>query len=178
MPGAGTVTTYGSQIAPGDSNVGFMYGPSPDCNPLPFLDTKASELLQEARSYFHDRGLSQKHWFVEGNSVLMLTWRGDWANDTLSLLLTAKGLATSNEGIALRVSSVDEVRLKALLHEIADLPTFSIDDLHLKPEHVIREKWDWVLPDSLRLASFASSTLDLTGAHNIARTFIEGFESP
>jgi ATP-dependent Lhr-like helicase len=142
-------------------------------DPLSFLDAKASELLQEARLYSRDRGLSQKQWFVEGNSILILTWRGDWTNDALSLLLTAKGLATSNEGIALRVSSVDEVRLSALLEEIAVLPEISIDDLRLKPEHVIREKWDWALPDSLRLASFASSTLDLTGAHNVAQTLVE-----
>jgi ATP-dependent Lhr-like helicase len=63
-------------------------------DPYSFLDAKASELLQEARLYFRDRGLSQKQWFVEGNSILILTWRGDWTNDALWLLLTAKGLAT------------------------------------------------------------------------------------
>jgi ATP-dependent Lhr-like helicase len=140
--------------------------------PLAFLDSKASELLDEARLYFRTAGLGQKHWFLEGNSILILTWRGDWANDALSLLLTAKGLATSNEGIALRVSSVDQVKLKAILEDIAASPAISVEDLHLKPEHIMREKWDWVLPDSLRLASFASCTLDLTGAHNVARELL------
>jgi ATP-dependent Lhr-like helicase len=68
-------------------------------------------------------------------------------------------------------------QLKALLEEIAVLPGISIDDLRLKPEHVIREKWDWALPDPLRLASFASSTLDLTGAHSVAQTLAEAVQS-
>ncbi len=52
-------------------------------------------------------------------------------NDALALLLAAMGLGTSNEGIALRMSSVDEVRLRGLL------------------EHIVREKWGWALPDLL-----------------------------
>jgi ATP-dependent helicase Lhr and Lhr-like helicase len=145
-------------------------------DPVSFLDPKASELLEEARLYFQSGGLGQKHWFVEGHSILILTWRGDWANDAISLLLTAKGLATSNEGIALRVSSVDQVRLKAILEDIAASTSISIEDLRLKPEHTIREKWDWVLPDSLRLASFASSRLDLGGARTIARELTDGVQ--
>jgi hypothetical protein len=35
-------------------------------------------------------------------------------------------------------------------------------------------KWDCALPDSLRLASFASATLDMIGAHNIAQTLLIG----
>ena len=139
---------------------------------LTFLDSKAVELLDEAKLYFHTRGLGQKQWFVEGNSLLVLTWRGDWTNDALALLLTAKGLATSNEGVALRVSSVDHLKLKAVLEEIAALPQISMEDLRLKPEHVIREKWDWVLPDSLRLASFAASVLDIKGAHTTAQELL------
>jgi ATP-dependent helicase Lhr and Lhr-like helicase len=139
---------------------------------LTFLDSKAVELLDEAKLYFHTRGLGQKQWFVEGNSLLVLTWRGDWTNDALALMLTAKGLATSNEGVALRVSSVDHLKLKSVLEEVAALPQISIEDLRLKPEHVIREKWDWVLPDSLRLASFASSVLDIKGAHTTAQELL------
>jgi hypothetical protein len=69
------------------------------------------------------------------------------------------GLATSNGGIALRMSSVDQVRLQGLL------------------EHIVREEWDWALPDSLRLASFASATLDLIGAHNAAQTHLIGLQN-
>ncbi len=39
-------------------------------------------------------------------------------NDALALLFAAMGLATSNAGIALRMSSVDEARLRGLLEHI------------------------------------------------------------
>jgi hypothetical protein len=107
-------------------------------------------LLDEAKLYFHTRGLGQKQWFVEGSSLPVLTWRRDYTNDALALLLTAKGLATSNERVALRVSSVNHLKLKSVLEEIAALSQISMADLRLKPDHIIREKWDWVLPDSLR----------------------------
>ena len=53
-------------------------------------------------------------------------------NDALALLLAAMGLGTSNEGIALRMSSVDEARLRGLL------------------EHIVREEWDWALSHRCR----------------------------
>ncbi len=53
-------------------------------------------------------------------------------NDALALLFAAMGLATSNAGIALRMSSMDEVRLRCLL------------------EHIVREEWDWALPHRCR----------------------------
>jgi hypothetical protein len=46
----------------------------------------------------------------------------------------------------------------------------TIFDLKIKPEHTIREKWDWVLPEGLRLRSFSSAQLDLLGAQRLAQT--------
>lgn len=143
-----------------------------------FLDSKASELLEEARLFFRDANLSEKRWFTEGSGILILTWRGDLVNDALSLFLTAKGLATSNEGVALRVSTTDEIRLRHVLNELVASSQMPLDQLRLKPEHIVREKWDWVLPDSLRLASFASSHLDLLGALELARELVTVGSNP
>jgi ATP-dependent Lhr-like helicase len=139
-----------------------------DTEPLRFLDRAASECINEAREYFRAANLNDKPWFVDGSSIVMPTWRGDWANDGLALLLTARGLQTSNEGIALRVHSNNSQQLKSLLHQIGNATKLSVQDLHLKPELTIREKWDWALPDDLRLRSFASLLLDLDGAKETA----------
>jgi ATP-dependent Lhr-like helicase len=139
-----------------------------DTEPLRFLDRAASECLNEARDYFRAANLNHKPWFVDGSSILMPTWRGDWVNDGLALLLTAHGLQTSNEGIALRVHSTDSQQLKSLLRQIGNATKLSVQDLHLKPELTIREKWDWALPDDLRLRSFASLLLDLDGTKETA----------
>jgi ATP-dependent Lhr-like helicase len=141
-------------------------------NPIPFLDPGAASLLDESREWFTTIGLNQKRFVVDGATILLFGWRGDWANDALSLLLTATGIHTSNEGVALRVCTADIKRVEGALHEISTGPTPTVGDLRLKPEHLLREKWDWVLPDELRLLSFASSHLDLQAAQALARELV------
>lgn len=147
-------------------------------NPIPFLDPGAASLLDESREWFTTVGLNQKRLVIDGANILLFGWRGDWANDALSLLLTAAGIQTSNEGVALRVSTVDIKRVEGALHEISTGPTPTVGDLRLKPEHVLREKWDWVLPDELRLLSFTSSHLDLQAAQALATDLLSAGTEP
>lgn len=144
-----------------------------ESEPISFLDEVGASLLEEARQFYREAELDKKSVVADGNSTLLLGWRGDWTNDALSLLLTARGLQTSNEGIALRVSSGEITRIREQLSEIAIGPMPTVADLKLKPEHVIREKWDWALPDELRLLSFASSHLDFLAAKVSAADLVE-----
>ncbi|MGC2211629.1 MAG: hypothetical protein WA602_00305, partial [Silvibacterium sp.] len=84
--------------------------------------------------------------------------------------LSARGVQASNEGAVMRISSTDQQSLQRLLQEIGSGPAPMIFDLKIKPKHAIREKWDWVLPDGLRLRSFVSAQLDLLGAQRLALT--------
>jgi hypothetical protein len=139
-----------------------------EAEPISFLDSKATEFLEEARHWFKAAALGTKSWFVDGDSILLLGWHGDTVQDALALVLTARGVQASNEGAAMRISSIDQQRLLRLLQEIGTGPAPTIFDVKIKAEHAIREKWDWVLPDGLRLRSFASAQLDLVGAQRLA----------
>ena len=141
-----------------------------ETEPLSFLDPKAAEFLEEARQWFKAAALEAKRWSVDGNSILLLGWHGDTVHDALALLLTARGMQASNEGVAMRISSTDQQRLLRSLQEIGSGQLPTIFDLKINPEHAIREKWDWVLPEGLRLRSFASAELDLLGAQRLALT--------
>ena len=77
-------------------------------------------------------------------------------------------MQASNEGAAIRVSSTDQRRLIGVLREVGEGAVPTVFDLKLKPEHATREKWDWALPDRLRLRSFESAQLDLLGAQRLA----------
>jgi ATP-dependent Lhr-like helicase len=136
--------------------------------PISFLDHGAAELLEEARAWYSSGGLKTNRWLIEGGGILLLGWRGDAAHDALALLLTAQGMHTSNEGVAMRTYSTDLKRLVALLGQIGSGPVPGLSDLKIRPEHAIREKWDWALPDELRLRSYASAQLDLPGAQQLA----------
>jgi ATP-dependent Lhr-like helicase len=118
--------------------------------------------------------LGTKKWFIDGDSILLLGWHGDTVQDALALFLTARGVQSSNEGAAMRISSTDQQSLLRLLQEIGSGPAPTIADLKIKAEYTIREKWDWVLPDGLRLRSFASAQLDLPGAQRLALTLSQG----
>ena len=144
-----------------------------ESEPLGFLDPCAAALLAEAQHFFRSAALEGKRWFRDGNSIALLTWRGDWINDTLALLLTAHGLETSNEGVGLRVHSADGERLEAVLKHVADSPFVTPEDLHLKPQQTCLEKWDWAIPEGLRLRSLASHVLDLEGTKAVAITLLQ-----
>ena len=135
---------------------------------VPFLDAKAAEFLEEARSWFTAARLNELRWIIDGGSILLLGWHGDSIHDALALLLTARGMHASNEGAAIRIFSTDQQRLITFLCEIASGAIPTADDLHIKPEQAIREKWDWILPAELRLRSYVSSQLDLGGAQKLA----------
>jgi ATP-dependent Lhr-like helicase len=139
-----------------------------EAEPISFLDDKAAEFLHEARQWFKAAAVGAKRWSVDGHSTLLFGGHGDTVQDALALLLTAKGMQASNEGVAMRISSTDHQHLLRSLQEIGTGQVPTIFDLKVKPEHAIREKWDWVLPEGLLLRSFASPQLDLRGARRLA----------
>lgn len=139
-----------------------------EVEPISFLDSQAAEFLQEARQWFKAANLERKHWSVDGDSILLFGWRGDATHDALALLLMARDIQTSNEGAAIRIFSTDQGRLLESLQEIGSGPVPRIIDLKVKPKDAIREKWDWALPEDLRLRSFTTAQLDLLGAQKLA----------
>jgi hypothetical protein len=67
--------------------------------------------------WFKAAGVGAKHWSVDGHSTLLFGWHGDTVQDALTLLLTAKGMQASNEGVARRISSTDHQHLLRSLQE-------------------------------------------------------------
>ena len=134
-----------------------------------YLDTNGVKLLQEARRTYRDLDLGNRNWFQDGRNKYLLTWRGDAVNNTLALMLSRRGIATTSEGVGLIVSSVvDESDLRSELHSLGTQPLPSNAQLGITPEMATVEKWDWALPDGCRVASYASAKLDPEGARVLA----------
>jgi ATP-dependent Lhr-like helicase len=140
---------------------------------IPFLDPTAQRLLNEARANYARLGLNHTWLLQMGADVEIILWRGDAVNDTLLLMLLARGLRSMNDGVAVCVkdTSVDNVR------EL--LATFrkegAVDPLVLASTvlNKIREKWDYLLPEELLNASFASANLDTTGVQKALDKHLE-----
>ena len=132
---------------------------------LPWLDAGASEVIASARRHYRDLGLAERQFVVDGNAVHVFTWRGDATQDALVALLRGQGLAAENEGVCLRVNRVGVAELRAGLAVIAAAPCPAPVELLSRSIVGNPEKWDWLLPDRLFFASYASSRLDLGAAH-------------
>jgi len=135
---------------------------------IPFVDDVGESLLEEARKHYVTAGLASRMLVPAGSAVLLLTWRGDWTNDALALLLGRYGINATNEGIAVRVHHSDNERVLDALGEIAEEDVMDPAELLSGVKNLAREKWDWALPEVLLRRSFASSLLDLHGAREIA----------
>lgn len=130
-----------------------------------WLDAAASVLLKTARKDFAALGLVENRFLEEGKTVNLFVWRGDRTQDALAAMLRAKGLKAENQGICIQVSNASAVDLQVTLANIAAAPCPEPAEILDRQSLGTPEKWDWVLPDRLFYAGFASRRLDLAAAH-------------
>jgi ATP-dependent Lhr-like helicase len=130
----------------------------------PFLDATAMAQLSEARAAYQKLGLDREALMQRGNGVRVFTWQGDWVNDTLALMLTARNLPATNEGLSINVLHADANRVFDALYDIAHEPPPSGELLAAVVQNKYRGKWDGLLPDGLLCKNFASSELEVTAA--------------
>lgn len=137
-----------------------------------YLDQVAARFLSEARRYYALKGLDRSFWLDQGNELLLLTWHGDPANEALACLLRGHGLAASAAGPGVEVIkgslSVDQV--VAVLSDVADDDLVSLDELLADTKNLLREKWDWALPDHLLRKGYASLYMNLDEAVSWVRS--------
>ena len=138
--------------------------------PCPFIDSKAQELLGEARKSFSSLGLANKFTYGSDSKTHLVTWRGDQTNDALVLMFNHVGMACESSGLALSVGGSEKDVADALAR-IAELNPEDIESLLEGVENLIKEKWDWALPRSLLMKSYASSQLNFKGAVEFAKLF-------
>jgi len=134
-----------------------------DPAPCPFIDRDAQALLDEARKAFNALGLGERYVIESGGKCYLISWLGDYANDALRLLLNHVGLSCDNAGLAIEVDA-DIHRTLAALKNVGDLGASDFDSILADVENMLREKWDWALPESLLMKSFASISLDISTA--------------
>ena len=140
-----------------------------DPAPCPFIDRDAQALLDEARKTFNALGLDERYVIESGGKCYLISWLGDYANDALRLLLNHVGLSCDNAGLAIEVDA-DIHRTLTALKDVGDLDASDLDSILADVENMLREKWDWALPESLLMKSFASISLDISTAINFAQS--------
>ena len=136
--------------------------------PCPFIDRTAQALLDEARQTFAALGLAEQHIIKKGSSCQIVSWLGDRANDALCLLLNHAGVSCGSEGLLISTNA-DSDKLMHALGRVAALDASDLKTLLADVKNMRREKWDWALPESLLMKSFASISLDIETAIGFAK---------
>jgi ATP-dependent Lhr-like helicase len=132
--------------------------------PIGFLDRTAQTFLGEARGAYRQLGLNNTWIRQSGNQTQLLFWKGDRVQDTLLLMLQAKGFKGLNEGICISLMNTTVAEVVGGLEELVrDRPMGALE-LAATVQTKLRQKWDSFLPDDLLGASFASENLDVDGA--------------
>ena len=128
---------------------------------IPFLDATAMALLTEARSNYHQLALDRHVIIKDGNGIQVLTWMGDWVNDTLALMLKAVGFRAMNNGISLQLFDTDADAVVGAFRKIAQEPQPQSNVLVANVENKLIEKWDHLLPKALLNKNYASNKIDI-----------------
>ena len=134
-----------------------------DSAPCPFIDSSAQALLDEARKTFSLLRLGDRYLIESGSKCSLISWLGDYANDALRLLLNHVGLPCHNTGLVIEIdASIDQAN--AALNAVGSLDPGDLNSPLADVENMLREKWDWALPEPLLKRSFASISLDISTA--------------
>lgn len=134
-----------------------------------YLDARAQGLLREARKFYRDARLAERMVVMDGKTVLLLSWAGDFANNALVLLLRSLGLETgSNDGLVIRCEGWGLDRLVDACSDIVGLDEVDLLAMLKDVENIGQSKWDWALPRELLVQSYASMHLDIAAAKEVA----------
>ncbi|WP_040368468.1 DEAD/DEAH box helicase [Paucidesulfovibrio longus] len=129
-----------------------------------FLDVKAKEMLEKARSNFAKINQNGRILFRTKNNTTFIIWKGDKVCYTIHLLLLRAGLSSRIAGCVFQVSNVSPDKLLEILEQIISQPLPEESDLTKWVEVKGREKYDYLLDDYLLDVSCCVGLLDLEGA--------------
>ena len=131
-----------------------------------YLDDVAKRFLAEARSNYARHNLSHEVIFDQGDTLLLLTWLGDAANEAIACLLSCHCFPANAAGPGVEVRK-GQRSIRELFKALGDLATEDVPDLSIllaDAKNLLREKWDWALPDWLLRKAYASLYLDFDEA--------------
>lgn len=135
-----------------------------------YLDSVAAKFLTQARSFFIKKHLQDAKYIDQGGYVTLLTWLGDNSNEALCCLLASHEFVATASGPTVEVQKKGSTTAKIIdvLRKAGRSEAPSIELLLSNTSNLQRAKWDWVLPPTLLMKSYASLYLDLPEARSWA----------
>lgn len=141
---------------------------------LPYLDETAAGFLEQGRNAYRLLRLATTILLDQGHVHLLLTWLGDAGNEALAAMLNHRGFTANaaDIGVEINAGSQDREAILAALTAVSRAGAIDFNQLLEGAQNLVREKWDWALPDDLLRINYGSLCLDITEA----RTWLLGHE--
>lgn len=132
-----------------------------------YLDSKAANLLKEARENFYRLQLDRECVISDGKHSILFPWAGDRIMNTLTFQFLSKDIEASKEAATITVANhkPDEVRIIA--HRLAEPGPTDAVNLARTVRNKIQEKYDRYVSEDILSASYASRELDSKGAWEV-----------
>jgi ATP-dependent helicase Lhr and Lhr-like helicase len=129
-----------------------------------YLDKTAIEFLSEGIDCFHSMGLENTSMRQDGNTLHLITWRGDYLTETITTLLTRAGMEANSYGGIIDINNCTiesfDKSVSAILRDA--YPTS--DDLASRLETTIVEKHDHRISRKLLDLAYGKKYFDVDGA--------------
>ena len=136
-----------------------------------FLDDGAKRLLTQGRDAYKHLNLESEVAIVQGRELVLMTWLGDSGNVALAARFGALGFSATAGGPGVEVqkegASNDEIMRALAAIASTDAPPLEL--LLGKAKNLMKERWDWALPDNLLRKAYASLNLNLDEARTWAQ---------
>ncbi len=129
---------------------------------IPFLDAKSKSYIDSARSYAHKSGLFSKIYDSFGGAGILFTWKGDRVNETIAFFLMQHNIIAVNNGFYIEIT-IDESSLYDKLRELYEMKECDFLSYVDRIPELCIEKWDFLLPRSLQVKSYAQKYFDFEG---------------
>lgn len=138
-----------------------------------YLDSRATDLLEEARENFFRIGLDRKWLIPDGKDLLVFLWKGSRITNTLQVILKARKLNVSQDGLAINVASITEQGFLSNIKET--IVDENVNEMNLANtiENKAREKYDNYLSETLLNAEYSFRNLNIEGTKSLLSDLVD-----
>ena len=137
-----------------------------------YLDQQAAVMLDEARAFAQQTGLSKHSLLEDGKDVWWFTWTGSRTHRTLLAIWRSLSKKTVHDAdIALRFCETSVAEVRDVYTQFQSAPSEAKTLATVFPVHGT-EKYDAYLPSELQITQFAHNNLDIPSSlESIKKTF-------
>jgi len=134
---------------------------------FPYLNSRATHLLDEARQVFSNAGLATSDTVLSLSGVEWFPWHGSRVLLTLELCSKADGLRTDRDNLCIRYQKLSASEFASHRAKIAEGAFTERQLISLVPD-LQRDRFDEFVSEALLQTAFAAEVLDLASAQEVA----------